>query len=98
MRWYLREGYQLLCRNWRCAAGEIDLVLGKPGLVVFCEVKARASTRFGGPPGAVNWAKQRRLRQLAAAWLADERPGFVEVRFDVACVVGARVEVIEAAF
>jgi putative endonuclease len=93
------RGYEVVARNWRCIAGEIDLVLTRPGEVVFCEVKARASERFGGPLGAVNWQKQRRLRRLAAEWLAQERPaGFVRVRFDVAAVTGARVEVIEAAF
>ena len=66
---------------------------------VFCEGKARASEAFGGPQGAVNWAKQRRLRRLAAIWLAQQRPaGTVTVRFDVASVVGARVQVIESAF
>ncbi len=73
-------------------------MLGRPGLVVFCEVKARASAEFGGPAAAVDWRKQRRLRKLAAMWLALERPGLVEVRFDVAAVVGAKVEIIEAAF
>lgn len=97
-RWYLRRGYQVVARNWRCRHGEIDLVLQRPGVVVFCEVKARASAEFGGPQGAVNWQKQRRLRRLAATWLAEQRPGAVEVRFDVAAVVGARVEVLENAF
>ncbi len=95
----MARGYQVTARNWRCAAGEIDLVLARPGEVIFCEVKARASSEFGGPQGAVNWQKQRRLRRLAAMWLAQERPsGAVTVRFDVAAVIGARIEVIEAAF
>ena len=88
-----------MARNWRCAAGEVDLILRSNDVVVFCEVKARASSEFGGPEGAVNWSKQRRLRTLAALWLADTRPpGAVSVRFDVAAVVGAHVAVIEGAF
>jgi putative endonuclease len=95
----MRHGYEVVARNWRCPAGEIDLVLAAPGVVVFCEVKARASAEFGGPQGAVGWAKQRRVRRLAAAWLAAYGPDrFVEVRFDVAAVVGAKVHVIEGAF
>ncbi len=98
-RWYLRRGYEVVARNWRCSAGEVDLILRSPEIVVFCEVKARASNEFGGPEGAVNWSKQRRLRRLAAMWLAEVRPvGAITVRFDVAAVVGARVEIIEAAF
>lgn len=97
-RWYLLRGYEVVARNWRCPQGEIDLVVSAPGVIVFCEVKARASAEFGGPQAAVDWRKQRQLRRLAALWLADHRPGAVEVRFDVVAVTGARVEVIEAAF
>ena len=103
VRWYVRHGYEVVARNWRCTAGEIDLILRSPGaagaaVIVFCEVKARASAEYGGPEGAVNWVKQRRLRRLAAIWLAAVRPaGSVTVRFDVAAVVGARVQVIESA-
>ena len=109
MRWYLQRGYTVVERNWRCAVGEVDLILSMSrgthaNVVVFCEVKARASSEFGGPWAAVNWAKQRRLRRLAAIWLGSERAramavnGPIDVRFDVAAVIGARVEVIESAF
>jgi len=94
----------VLARNWRCALGELDLVvrgLDEFGVdtVVFCEVKARASAEFGGPEGAVGVEKQRRVRRLALAWLEAERPvGYPSLRFDVAAVVGAKVDVIEQAF
>ena len=98
-RWYLRRGYEVVARNWRCSAGEVDLILRSENVVVFCEVKARASSDFGGPEGAVNWSKQRQLRRLAAIWLAEVRPaGAIDIRFDVAAVVGTRVEVIAGAF
>ncbi len=87
-----------MARNWRCAHGEVDLIVRRGDTIVFCEVKARASAEFGGPAAAVNWNKQRRLRRLAAAWLAEHRPGVAEVRFDVAAVTGARVEVLQGAF
>ena len=73
---------------------------------MFCEVKTRSSHRFGTPAEAVTPAKQRRLRLLAARFLAGHdggagapgRGGGRQVRFDVAAVTGGRVEVIEAAF
>src|SRR5688572_26949746 len=46
-RWYAKAGYLVLDRNWRCDIGELDLVLSRAGIVVFCEVKARASDRYG---------------------------------------------------
>lgn len=102
-RWYRAAGYEVLGRNWRCAAGELDLVVGRGGLVVFVEVKARAHDRFGPPAAAVGFDKQRRIRRSAALWLqarpaADGRPGRVDVRFDVVSITGVRVEVLEAAF
>ena len=66
-------------------------------LIVFCEIKTRASDRYGPPQAAVGWAKQRRLRLLAVEWLAvHDRHG--SIRFDVAAITGVRIEVFEAAF
>lgn len=97
-RHYRRAGYEIVDRNWRCRAGEIDLVVGRPGLVVVCEVKTRRSAAYGGGAAAVDARKQRRLRRLAAAWLAAHDVGVVDVRFDVAVVTGVRLDLIESAF
>ena len=83
---YRRQGYRLLARNWTCSLGELDLVLQRGGLLVFCEVKARSGSAFGGPYEAVTWRKQRKLRALAEAFLIASRPHPDAVRFDVASV------------
>jgi putative endonuclease len=101
--WYRHAGYEIIARNWRCREGELDLVVARPGELVFCEVKTRSSDRFGVPAEAVTMAKQRRLRTLAAQFLADHaddaagsaRPS---IRFDVVAVKGSAVDVIQAAF
>lgn len=89
----------MLDRNWRTPTGELDLVVSVESTVVFVEVKARASDRFGSPALAVDARKQRRLRRLAVEWLSDhpERRG-CDLRFDVVAVTGATVEVFVAAF
>jgi len=61
-------------------------------------VKARRSGAFGLPVEAVTPAKQRRLRRLAARWLAEHPVHVDEVRFDVASVLAGRVSVLEGAF
>ena len=107
--WYATRGYQVVARNWRCRDGELDLVVARPGELVFCEVKTRSSDRFGVPAEAVTPAKQRRLRLLAARFLAAggaagatgavaRSDGGRRLRFDVVAVTGDRVEVIDAAF
>ncbi len=101
-RWYDQHGYDVVARNWRCKEGELDLVAvrRRDALVVICEVKTRSSDRFGTAAEAVGWDKQRRLRVLAARWLADPAAPARHrgVRFDVACIQAGRLEVIEAAF
>ena len=96
--WYARSGYTILDRNWRAPEGELDLVVGRRGLVVVCEVKARRHDGFGPPASAVGAAKQRRIRHLAAAWLAAHGRRIVAVRFDVVAITGTHIEVIHDAF
>lgn len=85
----------MLARNYRACGGEIDLIVRRGGLLVFCEVKARATDHFGVPAEAVDRRKQARIRRLAGAWMSRHRPGRVRVRFDVVSVVvsGDRLEV-----
>jgi putative endonuclease len=97
--WYRDRGYDVVDRNWRCREGEIDLVVRKARLFVFCEVKARTTDLFGMPVEAVTRTKQARIRRLAARWLQEAAPVRArEIRFDVAAILGGRVDVIEGAF
>jgi putative endonuclease len=102
--WYADAGYRVLDRNWRCREGELDVVVARDSVLVFCEVKTRRSTTFGSPAEAVTVSKQRRIRTLAMRWL-DEHPEARArtLRFDVASVLAERgtppvIDVIEAAF
>jgi putative endonuclease len=89
----------VLARNWRCADGEIDLIMRRRRLFVFCEVKARSSDAFGVPAEAVGRVKQARIRRLAAHYLKHDAPlRPTGIRFDVAAVLGGEIEVLEGAF
>jgi putative endonuclease len=96
--WYEANGYEVVARNWRCREGELDLVLRRGRQLVFCEVKTRSSDAFGAPVEAVTPTKQRRLRVLAARYLADSSVRPSGIRFDVASVLRGRVEIFENAF
>lgn len=96
--WYEARGYEVVARNWRCRDGELDLVVRRGRVLVFVEVKARTSARFGAPAEAVTADKQRRLRRLAMRYLADTGAAAGELRFDVVAILAGSLEVIEAAF
>ena len=95
-RYLVSQGLVLLDRNWRCPAGEVDLIARDGADVVFVEVKTRRSVRFGPPSEAVGPEKVRRLRRLAVQWLAaNQRGGFEQVRFDVVSVLLGRSAAVQ---
>ena len=88
-RFLAGHGMVVLDRNWRCPAGEIDLVLRDGPVLVFCEVKTRASAAFGSPLEAVTASKVARMRRLAARWMREHDLHVDEVRLDL---VGVRLD------
>jgi putative endonuclease len=99
---YRRRGYRVLARNWRCRLGELDLVVERRGVLVFCEVKSRRGSAYGGGFEAVTWRKQAKLRALAELFLQASGSRPASVRFDVASVAvrgpTSAVELFEDAF
>ena len=86
-RHLVEQGMVVLDRNWRCPAGEIDLVLRDGRVLVVCEVKTRSSTAYGSPLEGVTDRKAARLRRLAAQWLADHDLHPDDVRIDLVGVL-----------
>ena len=83
----VNDGYEVIDRNWRCAEGEIDLIVQRGGEVVFVEVKTRSSLCFGHPFEAITPAKLGRLRRLAGAWCEQSDQWPARIRVDVIAVV-----------
>jgi putative endonuclease len=103
------DGCEIVERNARTRYGELDIVALDGRVLVFVEVKgARAHTSFGPerPILAINFTKQRKVRRLGTAWMAERRdfPPFDDIRFDAVGVTldrtGRAVEVehIKGAF
>ena len=76
-------GYQILDRNWRCPAGEADIVAKDDGDVVFVEVKTRTSLNKGFPEEAITPEKRRRYERIAAYYFLSSSEVNVGIRFDV---------------
>ena len=78
-----KKGYRLVERNYRCAAGELDLIVLDHRVVVFVEVKTRTGDGFGSPFEAVEFRKQRKMIQAAQYFLAEKKLQQRDARFDV---------------
>ena len=95
---YLQSiGYRIVTRNLRGPGGEIDIVARDGETIVFVEVKARTSRRFGSALGAVDARKRARLRSVAADYLQFVAPQ-ARARFDVLTFEGATPRLHRNAF
>ena len=85
-----RHGYEIICRNWTCQAGEADIIARDGDALVFVEVKTRSNTDRGLPAEAVNAAKRRKYEKIAVSFLKGfelDDAEDVQVRFDVISIV-----------
>lgn len=96
-RLYTAQGARLLATRWKCPEGEIDLIVGLPGLIVFVEVKARRD--IDAAAAAITPRQWRRLGRAARRYLAEAPGGAaMDCRFDAVLIDGAgRVERVENA-
>ena len=67
----VKEGYDVLATNWRCAEGEIDIICRIGEQTVFVEVRAKSSGEFGSPAESISRRKQQKLISASERYLAD---------------------------
>jgi putative endonuclease len=85
-RYLKRLGYRILVRNYRCPAGELDIVAVDGDCLVFIEVRSTEKDSAAGPAASVDMGKQRRLTQLALTFLRRYSLLGCRARFDVVTV------------
>ncbi|MBE9610229.1 YraN family protein [Chitinilyticum piscinae] len=85
-----RQGLRIVERNWQCRRGEIDLIAREGETLVFVEVRARASARFGGAAASISQAKRAKLLIAAQTYLSSLRVT-PACRFDALCIEGTTV-------
>lgn len=85
------RGFDVVDRNWRCSAGEIDLVATHGDVLAIVEVKTRSNKRYGHPLEALDRAKVDRLWRLALMWARThpETARGRRIRVDAVAVIGA---------
>jgi putative endonuclease len=86
----MANGYRILAKRFRTPYGEIDLVARRRNLLVFVEVKARAS--LDEAAYAVTPRQQARIIDAAQAWLmAHPEHAEFELRFDAMLIAPRRL-------
>lgn len=100
---YLKlKGYRIIETNYRSRLGEIDIIARERDTLVFIEVKARSSRRFGSAKYAVTPTKQRKISMAALDYLKRSGQTGARARFDVVAIDSAPgktdIEVVKNAF
>lgn len=102
-RFLLRQGLELLTRNFLTTSGEIDLIMRDQNLIVFVEVRFRKISRFGGAIHSISRRKQSCLMRSARLFL-QQYPQWSDhpCRFDVIAYDGSAARAdprwVQAAF
>jgi putative endonuclease len=92
------HGYQIVERNWRAKAGELDIVARDLSTLVFVEVRSRADDEHGSALEAVGTRKQRQVMRVAEHYLEIENPRYDEIRFDIVAITGGKAELFTNAY
>ena len=83
---YLKKaGYVIICSNYRFERYEIDIIAREGDTLVFIEVKARNSARFGAPEEAIDDRKIDHILECANHYIEDTQ-WMNRIRFDIITV------------
>lgn len=88
-RFLRRRGCTIVARNYRppTGGGEVDLIAWRNGVLLFVEVKSRATEEFGTPDRAVDAEKEQSLIRVARDYTRRARIDWSLVRFDIVNVI-----------
>ena len=98
IKYLKKQGYKILEKNYRNYIGEVDIIAKKDNNIVFVEVKARTSLRFGTPSQAVGYDKQRKYKQIALYYMQQNNVEDCVVSFAVSEVLNGEINFINEAF
>jgi putative endonuclease len=94
----LTRGYAIIERNFRCRAGELDIIARDGDILVFVEVRSRANADHGHAAEMIGPRKQRQVARVARLYLGVRSPSYEEIRFDVVAITGTDVVLIQDAW
>lgn len=88
--WLLGHGFRILARRWKSPLGEIDIIAARRHLLIFVEVKARAT--LDNAAESVTPRQKQRIAAAAEIWLANHpQPTIRDMRFDAILVAPGKL-------
>lgn len=87
----ISRGYEILERNYRVKAGEIDIIAKFEDTIVFVEVKYRKTLKYGYGLEAVDYRKIRRIYNAAKVYLTLNKKLSFKIRFDCISFLGEKI-------
>ena len=97
-KYLVDKGYEIIETNYKNKIGEIDIIAQDENRIVFVEVKARATAKFGYPREAVNIYKQNKIKMVADIYLKSKHLTNSYIRFDVIEILADKITHLIAAF
>ena len=92
------KGFVIVCTNYSCKQGELDIIARDGDELVFVEVRSRADGEHGDAFDAIGPRKQQQVARVAQAYISIECPTFETSRFDVVAQTGDVLEHLVDAF
>jgi putative endonuclease len=81
-----QRGYVILQRNYRCPAGEMDIVAMQGARLAFVEVRTRRGISYGTPAESITARKQQRLIRVASTYLQEHRQSDADWGIDAVAI------------
>lgn len=68
-----KKGYRIRQTNYRCRAGELDIIAQKKDCLVFVEVRTKTSAEYGSPEESITSAKREKLVASALSYINSQQ-------------------------
>ena len=93
------NGYEIICQNFRCRSGEIDIIGKENAYLTFIEVKYRTNTKSGHPFEAISQYKINKIINTAKYYMLNNNISYeTPCRFDVVAILGKEIHIYRNAF
>lgn len=83
----VKQGYEIIETNYRCQAGEIDIIALDAGVLCFVEVKTRTSLKFGLPQDIINHLKLSRMARCIEYYTSEKKVKYELYRIDIVSIL-----------